>query len=455
MSDDSATTTRYRRAFRKRERHIAMSWKDYVTRELNKNKSDVVDLLELRAHIIHTVKRSAKAFDSSACLSGNTAAGARLRRIRSDAAKHSNIECISSNRDIANSERELSKTFVLDAGSRHPSSDADITIMNAMCVDVLDDVMKNVNLAISPLCRRCRELDATDLEQMFNVHLFINSFLVALRGDFCHVDFRDLSVGTRTRQRRHAKARVMDFFSKRSSSSSRPPSDKENVGSFARARVNALLRSKMRALSSGDVDGFVNDTSAIARIFSSESYFTQGAFLHVLVEVQSGVSLDLTHHEYLDSAFENLGMLTDTLRDSRSPDAAHVAYAVSKYVSRMVHALGRFVETLEDGEKKKRAMDVLVDLVNRLDENTVHDDITRPRVYCSTGRLSRRLGRKNTAHVTFRSVVPRHDNNDDRSHNKTCSYYVPFRTLVDGKDPKRVIVTPSLKALRKMEAVNS
>lgn len=500
---DSGNFVRFRRALHKRRRCVSMSWKEYVTREIDNNvrKNGGIDpelvscdregldmtaltaLLELRVSLINTIKRSAKSFSSSMCRSPAVPLkplkvnDSRLHRIESNVANRCNMVCFSStkapsperNHGVTNI-RDIFKSFVLDVGSRHATSDADITVMNVMCVDVIDHIIKDVNLAFSDVFMK--EFDVADLEELFDIHLFINSFLVSLRGNLCYVDFDNLSVRTKRMQRVYSKIRVTEFMK----SSGVFKGDKKRLvlmgcsedinAEITRAQVDGLLREKMRSFFSGDIDQFVHTTSNIAMISSSESYFTQGAFLHVLVEIQSGVNLSLTMNEYLDSAFENLGMLTDSLNKS---SAHNIDSAINKYISRLVHALGRFVERVEcttSAEKenirkrsneKTQSLQILNDLVYYLDQNTIHDEKISPRVSCSTGRLSRRIGRKNTAHVTFRSVVTfdginksQEEKNVNRANNH-CSYYVPFRRPCH-ESPTNIVFR-TYQALSKIESI--
>lgn len=323
------------------------------------------------------------------------------------------------------------KTFVLDTGSRHVTSDADITVLNAPCISVLDQIVREVNSAFSEVLEF--EFDLQNLCKLFDINVFVNSFLVSLDEKMCYPKYNSLSKRTRTRQRKRAKLRLRRFLmSGRSQHDEKTQQADDNKQK--RVQINALLRKKTEAVLNGNVSCFVDLTSLLAEKSGSDAYISQGAFLHVLMEIQSGVRLHLTPHEYLDSAYDNLGMLAATtasqsLSHKRSDTDAKAqilfdASDFSKYVSRAVHALKRCIESIKKCPAQRACSILLEQMLEFLDENSVIDEDIRPRVYCSMGKFSKSVSIKNTPLVTFRSVLT-------EPHGKTtrwpCAFFVPYR----------------------------
>jgi len=72
------------------------------------------------------------------------------------------------------------------------------------------------------------------------------------------------------------------------------------------------------------------DAISTANFYGAETYFTQGAFMHVVGEIQSNLKqLPITRDEYVDSFIENIG---DTLKEKDMDK-------MSKYFARAMHAL--------------------------------------------------------------------------------------------------------------------
>jgi hypothetical protein len=95
----------------------------------------------------------------------------------------------------------------------------------------------------------------------------------------------------------------------------------------------AQLYNVARVAQHGDPAKY-EDAVSTANYYGAETYFTQGAFLHVVGEIQMGLrGIPITVDQYLDSAIENLGECLKELK--LSCEYEHV----SKYFARAMDAL--------------------------------------------------------------------------------------------------------------------
>lgn len=448
-------------AFRHRLLHRRLEWRDYVSLLLtwSRNKdnnqrqpspassspvlllfgTNPKTIVRLRERVIRVVKTSATTFCSEMCSERSLSRPPPPRVLRHLPLQEQNhlYVCFgtsllpsSSPQSRGNSvcrRRDALKTFVLDTGSKHVTSDADITILNAPCIGVLDHIVQSVNAVFSKDLGI--EFGLREIGELFDVHIFVNSFLVSLRGRMCFPSFHSLSKRTQASQRRRSKSRLAP-----------PREEKGEKKDECRklAEMNVLMKKKTEAVLTGNVSRFVDLTSCLEEQSGSDAYISQGAFLHVLMEIQAGVPLRLSPHEYLDSAYDNLGMLAATV--SIAAPAVSTAAPVffdasdfSKYVSRAVHALKRFVESvcyITESRKSKTlscslssSPALLEQVVRFLDENSVPDLHNRPRVYCSMANLSKSVSVKNKPSVTFRSILT----GQQQHQKKPCDFFVPYR----------------------------
>lgn len=94
------------------------------------------------------------------------------------------------------------------------------------------------------------------------------------------------------------------------------------------------LKKEMMAKKSPDIPlrQAYKEFISTANYYGAELYYTQGAYMHVVGQIQSGVNdIPITREEYMDSFIENIG---DTLKE-----VEHGAVAFSKYLSRAMEAL--------------------------------------------------------------------------------------------------------------------
>lgn len=95
----------------------------------------------------------------------------------------------------------------------------------------------------------------------------------------------------------------------------------------------------------GTIERKYKNAISTANYYGSETYFTQGAFMHVVGQLQSNISdIPITSHEYLDSFIENMG---DALKElshyehqlGNDDVCGKLIIKVSKYISRTMDAL--------------------------------------------------------------------------------------------------------------------
>jgi hypothetical protein len=83
------------------------------------------------------------------------------------------------------------------------------------------------------------------------------------------------------------------------------------------------------------------DAESEANYYSSESYYTQGAYLHCVADLQSGVtSIRASNNELIDSMLENCGDLFKELNKFEHKESyTKIVIKVSKYWMRIIDAL--------------------------------------------------------------------------------------------------------------------
>lgn len=216
-----------------------------------------------------------------------------------------------------------------------------------------------------------------------------------------------------------------------------------------------LLQRKKLALFAHDLRTLPELTSRVA-YFYPDAYRSQGAFLHVLIEVQAGVRPPrMQPADYLDSAYDNLGLLlssaaatTDyglrTTRPGSACGACVCSAPFSKYTARMAHALRRAAQVQADAAFAHECEG----LVHYFDAVSSRD-ASRASLPCSMGIMSRQLTADNEAgarHATFYGGVFAQRSAYRR---RKCAYYVPHRSLNDDVD----VMTFSRTVMRTLDAL--
>lgn len=432
-----------------RIRHSELSWKAYILIYQKKRARLIRALLDLRTRLVRTIKRAASEFNratrscvpkeklhkrmSSTC--GTLRSNVYGRCGGDDVVAIPGLQrCM----DATGSSAE--NGFLLDFGSVTPTSNADITLLDVYSLDVVRYIVRRVN---EDHGRRLRFVFTQDnLHTLFDVSLYINSFVINLDGQYVYVNAAK-SVRSRALQRWHARSRLRDTTQ---------PTPSRNYSS-RRRELQELLEKKRSALFARDFQRVLELTSEVA-YFYEDAYRSQGAFLHVLIEIQAGVPVPLTSEDYLDSAFDNLGMLAsaaqkccsqtfvrsrkknrndDNFRsgDRRRRVAPQIGSAAfSKYVSRLTHALKRLTQEVgkNDDIRDTHKSDVMLAcgaLVRYFDAVSSVDH-TKPELRCSTGSLSDelRVPNRGKAHTTFYEGVFAKKRVYQR---KGCAYFSPYR----------------------------
>jgi len=112
----------------------------------------------------------------------------------------------------------------------------------------------------------------------------------------------------------------------------------------------ACLKKAMKASIENDEELKSKYKNAIskANFYGSETYFTQGAFMHVVGERQSKIkNIPITHQEYIDSFIENIAETLKGLKYDGELTYITIEY-VSKYLSRAMDALIKIINMHED-----------------------------------------------------------------------------------------------------------
>lgn len=112
-------------------------------------------------------------------------------------------------------------------------------------------------------------------------------------------------------------------------------------------KENQKYKKKMLAYRPSDPEEANNlkfhykDSLSRANYFGNEMYYTQGAFIHVVMNIQSKINIPVTKNEYMDSFIENMGDLFGILNkhDPEKDSCLDLIEKISKYFSRATDAL--------------------------------------------------------------------------------------------------------------------
>lgn len=103
------------------------------------------------------------------------------------------------------------------------------------------------------------------------------------------------------------------------------------------------------------------DAESHANFFSSESYYTQGAFFHVVARNQMNIkTLQITENELLDSFIENIGDFMKDIKHMSRVNCLEVVIKLSKYWMRFLDAIILIQEVKPDYKIKFYNSDVLI-----------------------------------------------------------------------------------------------
>lgn len=367
-------------------------WKEHVT-SLAKDETERAHLVRLRRRLVDHVKYQVGCqVDPS---SSSSSSPPPKKRVVAEGLEYVPVPgMVTSRVDVATKKEKgavpfcaMTRPVIMDAGSVNDVSDADLTIINPPKFDIIRDLVRSLKIRFRGVDRAIPGgLSQRSLHDLFDVTFYLDSFIVNVDGALCYVRCR--SREGRKKQRRHATHRL------RLRGGDPSPESEE---SESRSGCDAVdLMSRMTYL----VD---------------DAYHSQGGFLHVLIEIQSGVPLRLEAPEYLDSAFDNLGMLAAHDHTVENPRK------LSKYVNRLSHALGRWSTETTGKNAKVEAKAVVAFL-----DGVTEIDPSQSVLHYSVGRLSSTMTAKNSktctcfAHVFRAGVKGVH------------GFYLPRRRLKHG-----------------------
>lgn len=267
--------------------------------------------------------------------------------------------------------------FILDYGSKNKTSNADLTLMNFESINIVNWLINKLNQNF-----RYYKFTRTSLHKIFEITLYINTFLFTKHGWM--VLMKCNNKHSQHKQRIHAKHRLL--------SSVQNPFKHMDLGTIQKMRNIFIKKNSCLAL----------EMTSISTYFAKDAYHSKGGFSHILLEIQNNKNINLSESEYIDSVFENLGMLKE------HPEK------VNKYCSRIVHGLKRICEII----KHVQICDLTKDIVIFINENTEYDDSKLYLPY-SEGILSEKKQIRNTPEYDFKSIFD----------SKKKGFHIPSRKL--------------------------
>lgn len=369
--------------------------------------------------------------------------------------------------------KRANKLFAIDFGSINDTSNVDITFVNAPDAGLLKHLTRRLTERFGPTVKSAGGptdgIDITFIQRVFDISLYLNSFLVNLGGRVCYVNVPRKSVD-RKRQRTHSKHRLGHRLA---------VGRAHENDQLLCTSLDALLRQRDEALLARRPYDVLELTSRSSYCGADDAYHSQGAFLHVLIEIQAGIALELNADDYLDSAYDNLGMLRQAAFRDASQYAKETSvggmrtggktgngrgtgnaktngkgtepetFAFSKYVARIANALGH-VECTSEKPRAAAGAERLRRLVRYFDEVSF-SNAGKKHASCSVGRLSKTITAKNDENLTFshcferacdRPTSLRHafplssrvqrnekEEESDAPYQGSCPFFVPHRTL--------------------------
>lgn len=278
--------------------------------------------------------------------------------------------------------------FIYDVGSKNITSNVDLTIMNNSTSKIIYNLINLLNKSVNYYFTK------QSLSNLLDLTFYISSFLFIKNG--CAVLMNCTNYQIETCQRYHAKYRLQNPNNKMN-----PYSQSNSVDKIFRLRKKAIKEDDLQAL---------NYTS-ILTYFSLDSYHSKGAFCHVLLEIQEGKIINNNIHEYLDSVFDNFGLMNSI------PKCECNSNRLMKYLSRITHGLKRIKDL------NMNFYNPVKEIVDFIDLSTVYDS-SKPKMYFSIGSLSTVNCKSNTIRYAFNNIF----------HSQYNFFYIPGRKLQDNID---------------------
>lgn len=445
-----ATSNRHGKALYARlsDGNVHKSWKDYVA-SLRADDPARTGLVDLRRQVVDHIKyqigcqvgrriRGDALWGTSAESDKGTEDGLSYVSIPSLVALKTATDSATDSDSVPYC--DMMRPFIMDSGSVNDDSDADLTIINPPDLEIVDRLVTSVKMrfrAVDEMLKKGKGkgkggLTRDSLKEVFDVSFYLNSFVVNVDGLLSYVKCD--TDGSRSSQRLHATRRLRnefpDLFDHDVDIAGKIITDEHDV-----ERQRNTFDGIDKGVSSMRTSSPDSSTSAACQVlelmsrttyFVGDAYHSQGGFLHVLVEIQTGTPLDLTASQYMDSAFENLGMLVATT--TASPRS------LSKYLNRTVHALGRFVNRM--GGQNENA---LAEIVGKLDEATdVNTDHTT--MSCSIGHMSSSITAANIGDAAkFANVFRSGVGDTSKSSKKKTGVFLPQRKAREGVESAQLV----------------
>jgi len=226
------------------------------------------------------------------------------------------------------------------------------------------------------------------LKRLFDIQLFMNAFLFFLpaRKSLIYVSGMPANGKVQRRQLRFAKRALGQRIFRMQ--------EIEGIQG-----IQSAIDARQRALNDCRLDNLLDMTSLIMMRID-DAYVSNGAWLHVLIEIQRGTVLHLAPVEYLQSAYENVYMMKSHLHY----DAVQYHRNLNKYAFRVVHALKNIRHHSIDRANLKigPSSDAIVGILQN--SSTWAPDLF-PELKYSVGRLSNTEIRKNTSHASSFATV--------------------------------------------------
>ena len=297
------------------------------------------------------------------------------------------------------------KPFVLDFGSKNMSSNADLTLMN---FDSLSDAQKNVLEKLQEFFGT--GVDFLMLKQVFDIQLFMNAFLFFLPSRKALVFISGMGPHSEVQKRQLNFAKQV--------------SDQE----YRQKDAQRLIHDQQRALQACRMDDLLDTTSNLMTLID-DAYLSNGAWLHVLIEIQKGVPLHLAPIEYLQSAYENHHMMRTHLQKNASE---HMHKWLNKYAFRLVHALRRLCMA------SKKRYDTLyghaVFIVETLQNASRYDRQMFPKLKFSVGALSHSRMKNNSPKSSSMMHI-------FEAHPSVHTFHIPGRSWINPKEMHSILVS--------------
>lgn len=275
---------------------------------------------------------------------------------------------------------DMSKPIILDFGSRSKTSNVDLTVVNYKSPCIVNNILKKLN----ERCDLKIKFTRHNLSQLFDINIYINSFILVKNGHLVVMDCKNReSIIT---QRMHSKYRL-----------------ENNVKNpYTNIPFFDLIRLKNKLIKKDDCRA--KNLTSILTYFADDAYHSEGAFLHVVLQIQNGKKVKgMSCDSYLDSCFDNLGMYK-----------YFPQMTFSKYMSRIVRAL-KDIHELKPDPNVRKTMQTFIDYVNDM---SYYKAETKTLKY-SIGRLSNVFTIKNAKKYNFDYVFAA----------DSKGFYIPSREL--------------------------